>query len=201
MDDILRGSGSQRVMLLGMVCRPRPLLHRKHTPSLNFSQQNSRTHSLTHSLGSHTHSSLTRSHSACSHFTHLTLYPTMTSVSTPSSNDDILLCQGAEGKVYLSQFCQKKSIVKERLSKSYRVAELDHKINKQRMQQEVRCMVKCRRAGVCTPVVYHVDQAAHRMTLEFIEGVTVKQFLLDTSKPSPDPSSLPPPYSSRRSHL
>jgi TP53 regulating kinase-like protein len=116
----------------------------------------------------------------------------MTSVSTPSSNDDILLCQGAEGKVYLSQFCQKKSIVKERLSKSYRVAELDHKINKQRMQQEVRCMVKCRRAGVCTPVVYHVDQAAHRMTLEFIEGVTVKQFLLDTSKPSP--ALILPPY-------
>jgi hypothetical protein len=30
------------------------------------------------------------------------------------------------------------------------------------------------------------------MTLEFIEGVTVKQFLLDTSKPSP--ALILPPY-------
>lgn len=95
---------------------------------------------------------------------------------------DVLLCQGAEGKVYLSSFCGKRAIVKERLSKSYRVPMLDRKINKQRMQQEIRCMVKCRRSGVCTPLVYFVDQSAYRMTLEYIEGVTIKQFLLDTSK-------------------
>mmetsp|Transcript_3653 Transcript_3653/g.6243 ORF Transcript_3653/g.6243 Transcript_3653/m.6243 type:complete len:261 (-) Transcript_3653:107-889(-) len=104
----------------------------------------------------------------------------MSVVETHNSWDDILLCQGAEGKVYLSTFCGKKAIVKERLKKSYRVPALDYKINKQRMQQEIRCMVKCRRAGVCTPLVYFVDQPAHRMTLEYIEGLTIKQFLLNT---------------------
>lgn len=104
----------------------------------------------------------------------------MTSVAIYKAADDELLCQGAEGKVYLSKFCGKRAVVKERLSKSYRVPELDRKINKQRMQQEVRCMVKCRRAGVCTPLVYCVDQVGYRLTLEHIDGLTIKQFLLDT---------------------
>jgi TP53 regulating kinase-like protein len=105
----------------------------------------------------------------------------MTTVATHNPSEDVLLCQGAEGKVYMSTFCGKRAVVKERLSKSYRVPALDHKINKQRMQQEIRCMVKCRRAGVCTPVVYFIDQSAHRMTLEYIDGLTIRQFLLNTS--------------------
>lgn len=104
----------------------------------------------------------------------------MSILQSQDSCDDVLLCQGAEGKVYLSTFCGKKAIVKERLKKSYRVPALDYKINKQRIQQEIRCMVKCRRAGVCTPSIYFVDQHSHRITLEYIEGLTIKQFLLNT---------------------
>jgi TP53 regulating kinase-like protein len=105
----------------------------------------------------------------------------MTTVATYNTSSDVLLCQGAEGKVYMSTFLSRRAIVKERLSKSYRVPMLDHKINKQRMQQEIRCMIKCRRAGVCTPLIYFVDQAAHRITLEYIDGLTIKQFLINTS--------------------
>lgn len=39
-------------------------------------------------------------------------------------------------------------------------------------------MVKCRRAGVCTPVVYDVDLETRRITFECIEGLTLKQYLL-----------------------
>ena len=93
-----------------------------------------------------------------------------------------LLFQGAESRVYLTLFCGKRAVIKQRLSKSYRVPALDKKINKQRLQQEVRCMVKCRRAGVCTPLVYFVDQPSYKITLEYIDGLTVKQFLLDRCK-------------------
>ena len=62
-----------------------------------------------------------------------------------------LICQGAEGRVYGTEFFGRPAIIKQRLSKSYRVAELDKKINKQRLLQEARCIVKCRRAGVATP--------------------------------------------------
>ena len=58
---------------------------------------------------------------------------------------------GAEGKVYESTFLTKPSIVKQRLTKRYRVTELDQKINKQRLLQEARCMVRCRKAGIQAP--------------------------------------------------
>jgi len=62
-----------------------------------------------------------------------------------------LIYQGAESRVYESLYIDRPVIIKERLSKSYRVKELDKKINKHRLQQEIKCMVKCRRAGVATP--------------------------------------------------
>ena len=62
-----------------------------------------------------------------------------------------LISQGAEGKVYRSNYLSKPSIIKERVPKSYRVKELDIKLNKQRLLQESRCMERCRRVGVLTP--------------------------------------------------
>lgn len=62
-----------------------------------------------------------------------------------------LISQGAEGKVYTAEYLGRASIIKVRVSKSYRVPELDAKLNKQRLLQEAKCMVRCRRAGVLTP--------------------------------------------------
>ena len=62
-----------------------------------------------------------------------------------------IICQGAEACVYASSYLGKPAVVKERLSKRYRVKTLDVKINTERIKQEVRCIVKCRRAGVRTP--------------------------------------------------
>ena len=62
-----------------------------------------------------------------------------------------LNCQGAEGIISSILFLSKPAVMKERLSKKYRLKELDDKINKTRLQQELRCMVKCRRSGISTP--------------------------------------------------
>lgn len=59
--------------------------------------------------------------------------------------------QGAEARVFSASYLGMPAVVKERLSKSYRVKELDTKIIKQRMLQEARCIVKSRRAGVPSP--------------------------------------------------
>ena len=40
-------------------------------------------------------------------------------------------------------------------------------------------MTKARKLGVCTPVIYAVDTLLHSLTLEYIEGVSVKDILLD----------------------
>ena len=62
-----------------------------------------------------------------------------------------LIGHGAEGKVFATIFLGRPTIVKERVPKKYRVKELDQKLTLQRLRQEARCMVKCRRAGVLTP--------------------------------------------------
>lgn len=89
----------------------------------------------------------------------------------------VLLCQGAEARVYLTNFIGLKAIAKERLSKSYRLKELDNKINKQRILQECRSMLKCRKSGVKTPSIFLVDVARNRLFMEYISGCTAKQFL------------------------
>lgn len=87
-----------------------------------------------------------------------------------------LISQGAEGKVYESKFLSKPSVEKVRVSKRYRVPELDQKLNKQRILQECRCMVKCMKAGVLTPNIYHIDIASNRIIIEKIIGATAKDF-------------------------
>jgi hypothetical protein len=88
-----------------------------------------------------------------------------------------MISQGAEGKVYRSQFMSRTVIIKERVSKGYRVPELDKKLNKQRILQESRCMARCRKAGVATPTLFLVDQAKYLLVMEEIEGRTLKVIL------------------------
>ena len=97
-----------------------------------------------------------------------------------------LLSQGAEGKVFATEYLGCPAVVKERVSKQYRVPQLDVKINKQRLLQEARCMVKCRRAGVRTPAIYMVDQRNYRLWMERIMGCTLKLLLKKQLEASPE---------------
>lgn len=101
------------------------------------------------------------------------------SIKLFESNENKLISQGAEGKVYLSTFAGIPSIIKYRVSKSYRVKELDIKITKQRLLQEARCMVKCRRAGILTPDIFHVDTTSSVLHMQRIIGKTMKEVLLN----------------------
>ena len=46
---------------------------------------------------------------------------------------DSILCQGAEGRIYLSDLWGQPCIVKERFKKEYRVPQLDEKLTKARI--------------------------------------------------------------------
>ncbi|KAJ7374942.1 TP53 regulating kinase [Desmophyllum pertusum] len=95
-----------------------------------------------------------------------------------------LLKQGAEARVYKTEFYKKKTIIKERFTKSYRHPSLDEKLTHRRTNQEVRSMLRCRKAGICTPAVYFVDYTTHCIYMEEIENcVTARDHvnnLLDT---------------------
>lgn len=50
------------------------------------------------------------------------------------------------------------------------------------VEQEARCMLKARKAGVRTPCLYQLDSANTKITMEKVDGVTAKTFLLDCLK-------------------
>lgn len=60
-----------------------------------------------------------------------------------------LLKQGAEARVYRAHFLGKPTIVKQRFPKRYRHPTLDEKLTHRRTTQEVRSILRCRKAGKC----------------------------------------------------
>lgn len=85
--------------------------------------------------------------------------------------------QGAEARVWEGTFLARPAIVKQRFSKKYRHPQLDAKLTVSRLKQEVRGMMRARKQGVHTPVLYQVDHATACIYMERIEGHSVKTLL------------------------
>ncbi|RIA89867.1 TP53-regulating kinase-like protein [Glomus cerebriforme] len=90
----------------------------------------------------------------------------------------ILIKQGAEARIYTAPFLTRTAIVKERFSKTYRHPILDKKLTAKRVTQEARCLFKCRKSGVDTPVLYFVDIENSTIYMEFVQGMIVKDLLV-----------------------
>ena len=90
-----------------------------------------------------------------------------------------LIKQGAEARIYKSDFFGKPAIAKERFVKSYRVAMLDQKLSQRRMSQEARSMARCRRHGIRAPAVYHLDFQKRVIFMEEVtEGTLLKDYII-----------------------
>jgi len=91
---------------------------------------------------------------------------------TPLGIDAIpkIIKQGAEARIYKSKLFGKNVIVKERFQKKYRHPTLDTKLTHKRTLQEARAILKCRKAGIKTPVVYFLDLKNHKIYMEEIEN-------------------------------
>lgn len=94
-----------------------------------------------------------------------------------SSAHKVLVQQGAEARIYRSQFFGKPAILKERFVKSYRVPTLDHKLTHRRMNQEARSIARCRKNGIRAPAVYLIDMKQRTIYMEDVEGVSLKEFI------------------------
>ncbi|XP_041835827.1 EKC/KEOPS complex subunit TP53RK [Melanotaenia boesemani] len=94
-----------------------------------------------------------------------------------------LLKQGAEARVYRTDFLGKPVIVKERFPKRYRHPEMDEKLTHRRTLQEVRSIVRCRRAGISAPVLYFVDYTSHCIFLEeIVDSLTVRDHIVSSQQ-------------------
>lgn len=87
------------------------------------------------------------------------------------------LARGAEAVVTLSHFFGRTAVRKKRLPKGYRHPELDAKLTLHRIQQEARTMLRLRKAGIRVPAVYSVDLKSGLLVMEFVDGITLKEFL------------------------
>ena len=68
-------------------------------------------------------------------------------------------------------------IIKQRVSKNYRIPKLDTRIRAARTRSEAKLISEARRCGVPTPIIYDVDTVEHTITMEFIEGPRMKDVL------------------------
>ncbi|MED6118468.1 hypothetical protein PIB30_002718 [Stylosanthes scabra] len=69
----------------------------------------------------------------------------------------VLLKQGAEARVFESNFVGRRSVIKERFSKKYRHPTLDSKLTLRRLNAEARCMTKARKLGSGTNQLVLID--------------------------------------------
>ncbi len=76
-----------------------------------------------------------------------------------------LIAQGAEAKI----FKEKNLISKERISKSYRIEELDKKIRKYRTRRETSILEKTSKL-IPVPKVYNSSEKEFKITMDFIDG-------------------------------
>ncbi|KAF9108215.1 TP53 regulating kinase [Mortierella sp. AM989] len=89
-----------------------------------------------------------------------------------------LIKQGAEARVYLVPFYERQAIIKERFAKAYRHPTLDKKLTSRRVFQEARCLNRCQKALIDTPTVYMVDVEKSLIFMEYIEGSSVRDYLV-----------------------
>lgn len=96
-----------------------------------------------------------------------------------------LIAKGAEADLLLdSDWNGIKVIVKRRAKKRYRVPELDTEIRRSRTIHETSIMHRAKKAGVPTPLIYHVAPQEATFVMEYVEGDKVRDIVnhLDREK-------------------
>jgi Kae1-associated kinase Bud32 len=84
-----------------------------------------------------------------------------------------LVAKGAEANLFLRD----NVIVKERISKKYRIKEIDGRLRRIRTQREAKLLDNARRAGVAVPLVKGVDLDNCTILMEYIMGEAMKDYL------------------------
>lgn len=82
--------------------------------------------------------------------------------------------KGAEANIYPGEWMGQNVLLKERVSKNYRIEEIDHRLRKKRTKSEAKLLHLAKTCGVTTPLLYDIDKEKKTITMEFIPGKPVK---------------------------
>lgn len=90
-----------------------------------------------------------------------------------------ILYKGAEAEICLSKYFDKDVIQKHRISKSYRIKQIDNQLISYRTKEEAKLITDARKQGVSVPIIYDVDQMNGIITMEYLKGQRIKDILND----------------------
>lgn len=95
-----------------------------------------------------------------------------------------IIKKGAEANLLLEDFSEtlypaetKKVLIKHRISKKYRIDQLDKKLRDSRTSLEAKLLSDAKKAGVPTPIVYHTDRREMSLVMQYVEGNAIKEIL------------------------
>jgi len=88
-----------------------------------------------------------------------------------------LIAKGAEANLYRGEWFGRNVIFKERISKKYRLPNLDLQLRQQRTAMESKLLSVAKKCGVSTPIIYEIDMKKTTIVMEYIEGDRVKELL------------------------
>ncbi len=89
---------------------------------------------------------------------------------------DKFIAEGAEAKIFLSNFNGKKIVIKQRVPKEYRAKELDDLILSRRIRAEVNQLERANRYGVKTPQVFRTEDK--KIVMEYLNLPESKKVIL-----------------------
>ena len=90
---------------------------------------------------------------------------------------DKVIYQGAEAKICRSEYMGFDVVQKRRISKSYRIKNIDNRLISYRTKEEAKLMIEVRNYGISVPVIYDVNLENGIITMEFLDGKRIKDIL------------------------
>lgn len=88
-----------------------------------------------------------------------------------------VLTKGSESYLYDGEFLNRKTIIKERKQKAYRLKEIDDELRLFRMRLEARIIKTLLRMGESVPALYGIDLYKRQLILEHVEGKPFSHFI------------------------
>jgi Kae1-associated kinase Bud32 len=93
-----------------------------------------------------------------------------------------MIYQGAEAKICVSKYMGFDVVEKRRISKSYRIPEIDYQLISYRTKEEAKLMIEARKNGVSVPIIFDVDLKKGIITMEYLKGKRIKDIFNEISE-------------------
>jgi N6-L-threonylcarbamoyladenine synthase/protein kinase Bud32 len=89
-----------------------------------------------------------------------------------------ILNKGAEANIIENNYLNKNTIDKIRITKSYRIKEIDEKLRSQRTKNEAKLLSNVKKFGIKTPILYGIDLNKKTISMEKIPCPSLKSHLI-----------------------